>query len=179
MVDTFDWLCYLVCMNWMRKVVLVLVAVAFVQSATAQTILLLEKTTSPKRIKYFVGDRFAFRLENDRVTIRGTIDLITETALVVDDEYYQLNQIGIVLNYQKFAVLRALSKSALVAIPPMLVFTLLHRGLNTKEQPLLDRNSMQVMGVFATIGLVLWPFQAKKYKLQKKWQLRPLDVTPG
>lgn len=153
--------------------------VVVAHGAVAQTILLLEKTTSAKRIRYYPGDPFAFRLANDRVTIRGTIDLIAETALVLDGEYYQLSEMRMVLNYKKFAVLRALSKSALIAVPPMLVFTLLHRGLNTKEQPLLDRNSLQVMGVFATIGLVLWPFQARKYKLHKKWQLRALNITPG
>lgn len=166
-------------MKWVKKVVLMLIVIAFAQSAAAQTILLLEKTSSAKRIRYYAGDPFAFRLANDRVTIRGTIDLITETALVLDGEYFQFSEIGMVLNYQKFAVLRALSKSALIAVPPMLVFTMLHRGLNTKEQPLLDRNSLQVMGVFATVGLVLWPFQAKKYKLQNNWQLRSLNITPG
>lgn len=144
----------------------------------AQKIMLLEETTRFKRIRFYEGDKFAFRVDNEKYSISGHIDLILDDAIVVDDELYRYENITMVLNFKKYAVLRALSKSALIALPPMLVYTLLHHGING-EGVLLDRNSLQVMGVFAAIGVGLMPFKARKYPLGKKWQLRTIDVTPG
>lgn len=156
-----------------------LMALLFAAEGFSQKILLLEKTKKFKRIRHFTGDHVAFRVYDDKFTISGEIEAILDDGIVVNDELYPLNRIALVLNYQKFAVFRALSKSAFYSIPPMLVFTMLHRGLNTGEHPLFDRNSLQVVGVFAAIGAILWPFKARRYRLGKKWQLRVLDITPG
>jgi hypothetical protein len=144
-----------------------------------QKILLLEKTTGTKRIRHYEGDSFAFRVDGDKYAIKGNIEMILDYGIVVDGEVYRFDNITMVLNYRKYAVLRALSKSALYAVPPMLVFTLLHNGINTKESPLIDKNTIQVAGVVGGVGLVLWPFKVYKYRLDKKWQLRTIDVTPG
>lgn len=162
-----------------RCIGLLIMLLVMCVSADAQKILLLEKTRKFKRIRHFVGDPFAFRLNDQSFAISGNIDHILDSAVVVDGELYAFENISMVLNYKKYAALRMISKSALYAVPPMLVITLLHRGINTKEQPLLDRNSLQVMGVIGGIGLLLWPFKARKYRLGKKWQLRTLDITPG
>lgn len=166
-------------MTFLRFAMLIYLVSGSVFAAEAQQILLLEKIKKPKRIKHYVGDQLAFRFDDEKYTISGTIEMIREDGIVVEGEFYKLNQITMVLNYQKYAAFRVLSKSAFIAIPPMLVMTMLHRGLNTGEQPLVDRNSLQVMGVFAGIGAILWPFKARKYRLEKKWQLRVIDITPG
>jgi hypothetical protein len=151
----------------------------FATESAAQKILLLEKTKKFKRIRHFQGDHLAFRVDNERYAIAGEIEAILDHGIIVGDKLYMFENITMVLNYQKFAVFRRLSTYAFYAIPPMLVYTMLHRGLNTGEQPLLDRNSLQVVGVFAGIGVILWPFKARKYRLGNKWQLRVIDVTPG
>lgn len=163
----------------MRWIGMVIVLLGLGLNADAQKILLLEKTKKFKRIRYFEGDPIAFRVDNDKYAITGRLDMILDNGVVVDGELYRFESITMVLNFKKYAVFRALSKSALYAIPPMLLFTVLHRGLNSGEKLLIDRNSLQVMGVMAAIGVVLWPFKARKYRLGKKWQLRTLDITPG
>lgn len=163
----------------MRLIGMVILLLGLFLNADAQKILLLEKTKKFKRIRYYEGDPFAFRVDNDKYAIAGRLDMILDNGVVVDGELFRFENITMVLNFKKYAVFRALSKSAFIAIPPMLVFTILHRGLNTGEELLIDRNSLQVMGVFAGIGAILWPFKARKYRLGKKWQLRTLDITPG
>jgi len=162
-----------------RFFAILFVGILFTGACYSQKILLLEKTTKFKRIRHFVGDQIAFRIGDGNFTVSGPIDYIGDSAIVVNGELCPLANISVVLNYKKYAVFRALSKAAFYAIPPMLLFTVLHRGINTREQPLLDRNSIQVVGVFGAIGVVLWPFKARKYKLKKNWQLRVIDVTPG
>lgn len=157
-----------------------LFVLAFVSpDLVAQKILLLEKTKGIKRIRLYEGDPFAFRVDGDKYAIRGNIELILDYGIVLNGEVYRFENITMVLNYKKYAVFRGISKSALSAIPSMLLITALHRGINTKEQPLVDESALYVTGVIGGIGLVLWPFKARKYKLQKKWQLRTLDITPG
>lgn len=163
-------------MRWIGMVILLF---GLGLNADAQKILLLEKTKKFKRIRYFEGDPIAFRIDNDNYAIAGRIDMILDNGVVVDGEVYRFENITMVLNFKKFAVFRALSKSALYAVPPMLVFTILHRGFNSEEKLLIDRNALQVMGVVGGIGVLLWPLKARKYRLGKKWQLRTLDITPG
>ncbi len=162
-----------------RKLIFLLAFSGCILQLSAQKILLLEKTKVFKRIRHYEGDPFAFRIDNEKYAIKGRIDLILDYGVVVDGELYRFENITMVLNYKKYAVFRVLSKSALMALPPMLVFTVFHRGINMNDGLLLDRNSLQVMGVMGGIGLLLWPFKARKYKLGKKWQLRTIDVTPG
>lgn len=166
-------------MFFLRPLFSLLFLILLVPDGYGQKILLLEKTKKFKRIRHYESDPFAFRLVDEKYAISGRIDLILDYGVVVDGELYRFENIGMVLNYRKYAVFRTLSKSAFMAIPPMLVFTILHRGLNRDNALLLDRNSLQVMGVFAGIGLLFWPFKARKYRLGKKWQLRTIDVTPG
>lgn len=145
----------------------------------AQKILLLEKTKKFKRIRHFEGDHLAFRVDDEKFSFSGEIEAILDNGIILNGEFYAIDRISMVLNYKKFAVFRALSKSAFYAIPPMFVGTILHRGINTDETLLIDRNALQVMGVFAGIGAILWPFKARKYRLGNKWQLRIIDITPG
>jgi hypothetical protein len=165
-------------MFWKCCVLVFLLAMLGVDAA-AQKILLLEKTKGIKRIRLYEGDPFAFRVDGDKYAIRGNIELILDYGIVLNGELYRFESITMALNYKKYAVFRGVSKSALSAIPSMLVITALHRGINTKEQPLVDENALYVTGAFAGIGLAFWPFKARKYRLQKKWQLRTLDITPG
>jgi len=167
------------CMQFRFIWILIPCCMFFATEGSAQKILLLEKTKKFKRIRHFQGDHLAFRVDNERYAISGEIELILDNGIVVGDKMYMFENITMVLNYQKFAAFRALSKAAFIAIPPMLVYTMLHRGINTGEQPLLDRNSLQVVSVFAGIGVILWPFKARKYRLGNKWQLRTIDITPG
>lgn len=156
-----------------------IVVVSCSTEVAAQRLLLLEKVRTAKRIRIHVGEPLAFRPIGERFVISGQLEALGDSSLVLNGERYQIADIGMVLDYEKFAVLRMLSRSAFIAIPPMFVITMLHRGLNTGEQPLIDRNALQVMGVFGAIGLVLFPFKARKFRLGKRWQLRVIDITPG
>ncbi|TVR39686.1 MAG: hypothetical protein EA392_05670 [Cryomorphaceae bacterium] len=151
----------------------------FGQDIFAQHILLLEKENSSKRIRFRVGDDIAFRLYGERTVFRGKIEQLADQIMVVEGQAFELDSVSKVLNYKPFAATQMISKSAFLAIPPMLLFTVLHRGINTGEQPLVDENSLYVMGVFAGIGTVLFPFKSRKYRMHKNWNLRVLDVTPG
>lgn len=164
---------------FLRYITLLMVLLNPIIQLQAQKILLLEKTKVFKRIRHYEGDPIAIRIDHEKYTIKGNIDLILDYGIVVDGELYRFENITMVLNYKKYAAFRALSKSALMALPPMLGFTVLHRGINMDDALLIDRNSLQVMGVFAGVGVILWPFKARKYRLGKKWQLRAIDVTPG
>jgi hypothetical protein len=165
-------------MFWRQWVFVVLMVFMGLETA-AQKILLLEKTKGIKRIRLYEGDPFAFRVDGDKYAIRGNIDHILDYGIVLNGEIYRFESITMVLNYQKYAVFRGVSKSALSAIPSMLLITALHRGINTKEQPLVDENALYVTGAFAGIGLAFWPFKARKYRLNNKWHLRTQDITPG
>jgi len=151
----------------------------FATEGSAQKILLLEKTKKFKRIRHFQGDHFAFRVDDEKFAFTGEIEAILDNGIIMNGEFFAIDRISMVLNYKKFAVFRALSKSAFYSIPPMFVFTVMHRGLNVGEPLLIDRPSLQVMVVFAAIGAILWPFKARKYRLGNKWQLRVIDITPG
>lgn len=165
-------------MFWSRLILVFLMALLTAEVA-AQKILLLEKTKGIKRIRMYEGDPFAFRVDGDKYAIKGNIELILDYGIVLNGELYRFDNITMVLNYKKYAVFRGISKSALSAIPSMLLITALHRGINTKEQPIIDESALYVTGVFGGIGLAFWPFKARKYRLQNKWQLRTLDITPG
>jgi hypothetical protein len=166
------------CMNWSKWMLFLMLAMACHQ-LQAQKILLLEKTKGTKRIKLREGDSFAFRVDGEKYAIKGELDMILDSAIVLDGEVYFLHSITAVLDFKKYAVYRQISKAAFVAIPSMLLITALHRGLNTNESPLIDKNALQVTGVFAAIGLAFAPFRVKKYQLDKNWQLRIIDITPG
>jgi len=161
------------------RVGIILLLLFITYKAQGQKILLLEKTKGLKRIRHYEGDPFAFRVDGNKYAIRGDIELILDYGIVVNGAVYRFENISSVLNYKKYAVLRGLSKAGLYSVPPMLAYTILHRGINTKESPLIDKNSLQVTGVVGGIGLVLWPFKVYKYRIGKKWQLRTIDVTPG
>lgn len=151
----------------------------FGQEMCAQHILLLEKENSSKRIRFRVGDDIAFRLYSDRTVFRGEIEQLVGQVMVIDGQIFEVDSVSMVLNYKPFAATQMMSKSAFIALPPMLLFTVLHRGINTGEQPLVDENSLYVMGVFAGIGTVLFPFKSRKYRMRRNWNLRVLDITPG
>lgn len=165
-------------MFW-RSWALVILMAFMALDGVAQKVLLLEKTKGIKRIRLYEGDPFAFRVDGDKYAIRGNIELILDYGIVLNGEVYRFENITMVLNYKKYAVFRGISKSALSAVPSMLLITALHRGINTKEQPIVDQNALQVTGVFGGIGLAFLPFKARKYRLKEKWQLRTIDITPG
>lgn len=158
---------------------LLLLTIVWSEIAFSQRILLLDNKHKLKRYRFFEGDQIAFRTHGERFVIKGFIEHIADSSFIVNNTSYPLSLVSEIRDYNRYAAIRAVSRSAFIAIPPMAAITMLHRGLNTKESPLLDRNSLQVMGVFAGIGALLMPFNVRRYKTNKSWELRIIDITPG
>jgi hypothetical protein len=166
-------------MRYFASLSLLMLTIVWSEIAFSQRILLLDHKHKLKRFRFFEGDEIAFRIQGERFVVKGFIDMISDSTVVVNDVAYPVRLISEIRDYERYAALRAISRSAYIAIPPMAAITMLHRGLNTRESPLLDRNSLQVMGVFAGIGTLLLPFNARRYRTGKKWELRIIDITPG
>jgi hypothetical protein len=145
--------------------------------STSQTYLSVRNQHRPVRVNYELGDNIALKLDGDSPIYRGEINALNDTSLVLGDVRIPLHRIDVVLDYDSRASLRTLLNSAFLAIPIFLVYTGMHRWINTGERPILEKNAVVLSGIYGGMGLALRPFGVKRYRVGNRWDLKVVDTS--
>jgi hypothetical protein len=160
-------------------VLLLAILIQFVpQHIYAQKFLTLQKNSFKKRIIYYPGDEIFLKVDDNKFTISGVISSLNTNSINFNGQNIALSRITEVSNPKKRAFHRAMSKQALFAIAPILVFDAGNRFFNSGERPIVSRQALEISAFFATISLALMPYKVKRYNVTKRWKLKVVDVSP-
>ena len=148
-----------------------------VASAFSQKVLVLDLAgMRSKRIHYNSGDYIYVKVFNDKVTYKGYLEVVSDTAFYVDNNLVILDSLSAIIKHNKAP--KAISKQAFLVAGITAIVVGLNNGL-TKGTVFPNDDSWIVPGVFAGIGTVLLPFWKKTYKINNKNRIvKILDLTP-
>lgn len=152
---------------------LLLISIIFMlQNLMAQQYLVLEKRGTPRNFKYSTGDLIS--LYAGGLFISGQITGMNDSVVTLDhDLTVKLKNITVIERRRKF--LKALSE--LFFIRGGIAYFLIegtNRTIN-HEYPVITDNTIKVSGTAIAFGILIRPLIKRKFRLDKKWQLKVLD----
>lgn len=148
-----------------------------IASAFSQKVLVLDLAgMRSKRIHYNSGDYIYVKVVNDKVTYKGYLEVVSDTAFYVDNNLIYLDSLSAIIKHNKAP--KAISQQAYLVAGITAIVVALNNGLS-KGEVFPNDNSWIVPGVFAGIGTVFLPFWKKTYRINNKNRfVKILDLTP-
>ena len=161
----------------MKALILFLIFISSVFStAFSQKILVLDLLGGrSKRIKYNSGDYISIRVLNDKTIYKGYLEVISDTAFYVNDNYIHLDSLSEIIKYNKAPKL--ISMNAFFVGGILGILSGFNNGL-TKGDVFPEDGSYIVPLSFIGLGAVFLPFYRKTYKINKNRIIKILDLTP-
>lgn len=144
----------------------------------AQNCLVLEKTGSPKRVKYTIGDQFRFKVYNNDTIYDEQISAIFDTAVAFGNKLVQFNSIDKVwTGKESFWASRLRWYSGTAGI---LFFSIdsFNRLVN-RDSPVISKTGMIVLGSGLGLSAIMSLGKNRWFKLNKRHIIKHVDMTIG
>ena len=148
-----------------------------IATSVSQRVLVLDLAgMRSKRIHYNSGDYMYVKVLNDKVTYKGYLEVVSDTAFYVDNNLIILDSLSAIVKHNKAP--KAISTQAFIVAGVTAIVVGLNNGL-TKGDVFPNDDSWIVPASFAGLGVILTPFWRKTYKIKNKNRIvKILDLTP-
>lgn len=162
----------------MRFLMLFLILITAIQ-LNAHNFLVVQRTSSPKQVKYAPGDEIGVKVKGDNYVHYGELVAINDSIIVVGDQRILISEIIQIRDRRRVPAFRTMAISSAASVPFFLLVTSANNLFNTGDRPLVDDQTWAMSGIFAGISAALWSIGPKKYRIGKRWKLVSLNTSFG
>lgn len=131
-----------------------------------------------KRIRFYVGDAIALKVNKKDTLYRGRIELIEDSAIWVDNLEVKINTISKIYDARGRRWASFISSILFRGGIGFFLIDVVNRTINT-ESPILHPTTILVSGSAIGAGLLLVPFKEKKYRINNKTTVKIIDLKPN
>lgn len=131
-----------------------------------------------KRIRFYVGDAIALKVNKKDTLYKGRIELIEDSAIWVDNIEVKINTISKIYDARGRRWASFISSIFFRGGIGFLLIDVVNRTINS-EDPILHPTTLLVSGSAIGAGLLLVPFKEKKYRISNKTTVKIIDLKPN
>jgi len=137
-------------------------------SVRSENVLILKKRKSAKRIYYMKKSPIVYKA-NDSIQM-GIINEIEFDSILIDTTWIKYNSIASVIAPYKRQFLKNGSVLFPIAGITFAVITTFNSVIN-RDKPIFYREHLIPSAGLIGLGVVMWPFKTKRYRMKRKWGL--------
>ena len=136
-------------------------------SVRSENVLILKKRKSAKRIYYMKKSPIVYKA-NDSIQM-GIINEIEFDSILIDTTWIKYNSIASVIAPYKRQFLKNGSVLFPIAGITFAVITTFNSVIN-RDKPIFYREHLIPSAGLIGLGIVMWPFKTKRYRMKRKWE---------
>lgn len=137
--------------------------ISFQFTTQAQTSFAIDKGGRVKRVHFYTGNAIIVKVQEEKKVIKGFIENVEDSAIILEGRRIKLNQIDYVINPNGPFIWSLLSQLGIKG--GILYFTLdAGNRLISKEYPIVDDKTLKVVIPFIAVGVIATLIMNKKYR---------------
>ncbi len=133
---------------------------------------------SGKRIRFYVGDLIALKVNKKDTLYKGRIELIEDSAIWVDNIEVKINTISKIYDARGRRWASFISSILFRGGIGFFLIDVVNRTINS-EEPIFHPTTLLVSGSAIGAGLLLVPFKERKYKIGSRIKVKIIDLKPN
>ncbi len=137
-------------------------------SVRSENVLILRKRKSAKRVYYIKKSPIVYKVR-DSIQL-GIINEIEFDSILIDTTWIKYNSIASVIAPYKRQFLKNGSVLFPIAGITFAVITTFNSVIN-RDKPIFYREHLIPSAGLIGLGIVMWPFKTKRYRMKRKWGL--------
>lgn len=131
-----------------------------------------------RRIRFYVGDLIALKVNKKDTLYKGRIELIEDSSIWVDNIEVKINTISKIYDARGRRWAGFISSILFRGGIGFLLIDVVNRTINS-ENPIFHPTTLLVSGSAIGAGLILVPFKEKKYRINNKNTVKIIDLKPN
>jgi len=136
-------------------------------SLQSENVLIIRKRKSTKRVYYIENSPIVYK-SNDSIQI-GMINKIDGDSALIDSTWTKYESITLVIDPNKRQFLRNGSVMFPIAGVTFAFITTFNSIIN-RDKPIFYREHLIPSAGLIGLGVIMWPFKTKKYRMKRKWE---------
>jgi len=136
-------------------------------SLQSENVLIIRKRKSTKRVYYIENSPIVYK-SNDSVQL-GMINKIDGDSALIDSTWTKYESITLVIDPNKRQFLRNGSVMFPIAGVTFAFITTFNSIIN-RDKPIFYREHLIPSAGLIGLGVIMWPFKTKKYRMKRKWE---------
>ena len=137
-------------------------------SVRSENVLILRKRKSAKRVYYTKKSPMVYKV-HDSIQM-GIINEIEFDSILIDTTWIKYNSIASVIDPYKRQFIKNGSVLFPIAGITFAVITTFNSVIN-RDKPIFYREHLIPSAGLIGLGIVMWPFKTKRYRMKRKWGL--------
>ncbi|MDC0314112.1 hypothetical protein OAL26_03200 [Flavobacteriales bacterium] len=136
-------------------------------SVRSENVLILRKRKSAKRVYYIKKSPIVYKA-HDSIQL-GIINEIEFDSILIDTTWIKYNSIASVIDPYKRQFIKNGSVLFPIAGITFAVITTFNSVIN-RDKPIFYREHLIPSAGLIGLGVVMWPFKTKRYRMKRKWE---------
>ena len=136
-------------------------------SVRSENVLILRKRKSAKRVYYIKKSPIVYKA-HDSIQL-GIINEIEFDSILIDTIWIKYNSIASVIDPYKRQFIKNGSVLFPIAGITFAVITTFNSVIN-RDKPIFYREHLIPSAGLIGLGVVMWPFKTKRYRMKRKWE---------
>jgi len=158
----------------LKNLLVVIILLCFwAEPALSQRYLVLERYGKGKRIRFYPGDEITLKFHNDKLVLTGTLNQVTDSTILLDDQRLFLHQIKAFKFKRKVPAF--LLMAGLTALPVITVLDGGNQLFNEGNGFNITQQGRNLSYFFGGISFVSWPFVNYQRKIGRRWILKSFN----
>ena len=133
----------------------------------SENVLILRKRKSAKRVYYIKKSPIVYKVR-DSIQL-GIINEIEFDSILIDTTWIKYNSIASVIDPYKRQFIKNGSVLFPIAGITFAVITTFNSVIN-RDKPIFYREHLIPSAGLIGLGVVMWPFKTKRYRMKRKWE---------